>query len=247
MIQTALILLLISSPAIYFQARSSIKFVKNLIPPEEYKEKQIFVAVIIQNLVLLTVSALFGSWFLENVAREVELSTQLIELGYLSSILTISIASIIVFLTMYYFIFRKLIGEENAIKTEKIRLQMGLLGRVFSGGVFEEILFRFGIQNFLIWILLIVLEVNSLAGFVIAVFTTSILFGLLHLPSIKLAEVKFDAKIITAAMILNVFIGLVLSYLTITFGILSAVFTHVTLHLVWHLIEVKISKGGKII
>ena len=56
------------------------------------------------------------------------------------------------FLTLYYGVFRRQLDAHTVQVTEALRARLGLAGRLLHGGIFEEILFRWGLMGLLVWL-----------------------------------------------------------------------------------------------
>lgn len=240
---TFIIIVAISIPAIMVQAKQSILLVEDLLKDEAKKisPKQVFAGVIIQNSILIVAAALFGSYFLNNLPPSELIYSNL---GTLQSLIPGLIGAIVVsiyIITLYYLVFRKLIGEKDATLIDKFRMEMGLTNKVLSGGIFEEVFIRFGIQSFIFWIMFNSLGKSDQASFWIAILVSSLIFGAMHIPSIKLTGASINIKTILSSLILNFGAGVVFGYLFFSYGLFASIMAHALLHVIWHWVDVKIS------
>ncbi|MCZ4148477.1 hypothetical protein BZG21_28895, partial [Escherichia coli] len=91
-----------------------------------------------------------------------------------------------------------------------------------SGGITEEIIFRWGLLSLTMWGVL-KLTPSETAAFWISIFTTGILFGLAHLPG-HLAKGCIPSPFLISSMILgNLWVSIVCGYLFWQYGIIAAI------------------------
>ncbi|GMV30299.1 MAG: hypothetical protein AMXMBFR59_24240 [Rhodanobacteraceae bacterium] len=113
-----------------------------------------------------------------------------------------------------------------------------LSAKLLYGGATEEILMRWGLMTFLLWLpwrFLQQREGKPHAGFVAAaVIGAALLFGLLHLPAIAALEVPLTWQVITYIVAGNAAPGIVLGFLYRLRGIEAAMLAHALAHLVAH-------------
>lgn len=238
MIQIIIFLLILSIPAIFFQAKTSLALVKKLVgDKEDISEKQLYFGVFAQNGILILISTLFGSYLITDYAKDTGILSVLgNQDSMIPAVIGLGLASLGL-IGSYYLIFRGFIGGKNAKLTEDLRIKTGLATRVLSGGVFEEIFIRFGLQSFLFWICFELMNLSFYSSVIIAIAIASIVFGALHIPSIKIAGAEINFRTVTASLALNFIVGVVFGYLFFFHGLLAAMFAHIGLHLIWHPIE----------
>ncbi len=61
----------------------------------------------------------------------------------------------LILVAAYYIIFRPHLDEETVRAMEKLRMDLGLSGRILYGGIVEEILTRWGLQSVVIWLIMV--------------------------------------------------------------------------------------------
>ena len=206
------------------------------------------VAGFTQSLVLIVAAAAFGVWFTAEyevfrapffeavlTGRNVlgELGKQLVP-----ALLGGGIGGLL-FVGAYYGIFRRRIDSKTLRITEHLRGQLGIWGRIFYGGIFEEVLTRWGLQSLVLWILILLFDSLSVPHMWFAIVFTGILFGLGHLPGAKAAGAQLTPVVITSAIVLNLWGSLIFGWLLITEGLLAAMIAHALFHLVWYPFEKK--------
>lgn len=121
-------------------------------------------------------------------------------------------------------------------KGEALSQSTPLLTRILYGGITEEILLRWGLMTFLVWILWRLLQqgqgVPSANCFVMAIAISSLLFGLGHLPLAFILSTKVTVSLLAYVIIGNGFFGLIAGYLYWQYGLESAAIAHMLVHVV---------------
>lgn len=145
--------------------------------------------------------------------------------------------STVVFLLLYYQVFRPRMAAEDVARTEEIRSSMGLMGRMLMGGVAEEVMFRWGIMSVVAWLAVRVVGLPQGSGMWVAIVVAGLLFGLGHLPFVAAVGVKITKLIVAAAISLNMVGALAFGWLFWQHGLLAAIVAHALLHAVWHPLE----------
>ena len=138
---------------------------------------------------------------------------------------------------LYYFYFVKSISKKDYLAVENHYHSIGILSRVFYGGFVEEIMFRWGIMSLLLWLLQFISEpVNTISVF-IAVGITSILFALVHIPSIKMVSPEPKPAMYIYTNVGNIWVGILTGWAFLKAGILAAIIVHILFHLLWYPIQ----------
>ncbi|RXZ78858.1 CPBP family intramembrane metalloprotease [Paenibacillaceae bacterium] len=136
-------------------------------------------------------------------------------------------------LMSYYGFIRSRTDRESVLISEKLRQTVGLSTRITSGGITEEIIFRWGLLSFVMW--LISLVVSSLAAaFWIAIVITGVLFGLAHLPGLIEKGCKPSPMLISSAIIGNLWVAIFCGYLLWQYGLIAAIIVHILFHILWY-------------
>ena len=120
------------------------------------------------------------------------------------------------------------------------QLAIPLYSKILYGGITEEILIRWGLMSFLVWL------IAKLAGsgsnpaapwvFVSAIIVTSLLFGAGHLPLANVLADTVTPAIKAYVFLANGFFGLIAGYLFWKKGLESAILAHMLAHIVWAVI-----------
>lgn len=121
-------------------------------------------------------------------------------------------------------------------KGEALSRNTPLLTRILYGGITEEILLRWGLMTFLVWVLWCLLQQKQGAPsptcFIIAIAISALMFGLGHLPVAFILSSKVTASLVAYIIIGNSLFGLVAGYLYWQYGLESAAIAHMLVHIV---------------
>jgi hypothetical protein len=162
--------------------------------------------------------------------------------------LAVGLLAGLVFVGLYYGVFRGWVGLKASEPVERMRLNMGLGTRVLIGGIHEEVVFRWGVMGLAAWA-----GVKLLGGAVPWVFWTAnlsaaALFALYHLPGLfslaRMLQIHIEAPMVYASLILNLFAGLVFGWLFWQVGLLASILAHALFHVIWHPIEKRVLAAG---
>ena len=141
------------------------------------------------------------------------------------------------FLGLYYGVFRPRLDAHTVQVTEALRARLGLAGRLLHGGIFEEVLFRWGVMGLLVWLgTLLNGSVNAVIVW-LAIFLAGLLFAAGHLPGSYAAGARKSPLLTTAVLTLNGWAAIIFGYLFWQYGLTAAITAHMLLHLFWYPIE----------
>ncbi len=155
----------------------------------------------------------------------------------LPAALIVGALSSVLFLLLYYQVFRPRMAAQDLGRIEEFRSSMGLWGRMLMGGVAEEVMFRWGVMSVLAWLAIGVADMPIGLGMWVAIVVAGLLFGLGHLPGVMAAGVKLTKLIVATAISLNMVVALAFGWLFWQYGLLAAIVAHALLHAVWHPLE----------
>ncbi|QOR66600.1 CPBP family intramembrane metalloprotease [Cytobacillus suaedae] len=165
---------------------------------------------------------------------------------FLSVSLGILVSSVNMF--YYYFVLRKQVGNVVYSKINQLYNNVGILTRVFFGGVVEEIIFRWVGMSFLLWLgSLVVGDINTyiLWG---AILIMSFLFALAHLPgATEVLGGKISKPVQIYAIGMNVIVGIACGWAFWEAGILASIIIHMLFHLLWYPVQRYISNKDRIV
>lgn len=123
----------------------------------------------------------------------------------------------------------------EGIRTLGETLRVPLLTKVLYGGITEEVLIRWGLMTFILW-LLVRLSGHRASGHGLrvgaAITVSALLFGLGHLPVVAAMAEALTASVVVYVLAGNFGFGVVFGYLYFRRGIESAMVAHATAHVV---------------
>lgn len=143
----------------------------------------------------------------------------------------------VLFLWLYYRVFRPKMAAEDIARTEELRDSLGLTGRLLMGGVAEEVMFRWGVMSVLAWLAISVAGMPATPGMWIAIVFAGLLFGLGHLPGAAAVGVKITRSIVMMAITLNMVVAVACGWLFWHYGLLAAMVSHALVHAAWYPLE----------
>lgn len=111
-------------------------------------------------------------------------------------------------------------------------LQPSLAARFLYGGLTEEILMRFGLMTFLVWLLSKIFKGTSPTVYWIGILIAALLFALAHFPIAFQAVENPSAALLTYIIIGNSIGGIIFGWLYWKTGLESAMLAHVFTHVV---------------
>ena len=114
-----------------------------------------------------------------------------------------------------------------------LRHQLGLWTRVTSGGITEEVMFRWGFLSIVMWLLSLLIS-SEATVFWISIIGTGILFGLAHLPGNFAAGCKPSVMLVSTAIISNLWVSLFCGYMFWKYGLIAAMVVHILFHVIWY-------------
>jgi hypothetical protein len=148
----------------------------------------------------------------------------------------------LVHILLYYGVFRPRLDEHTRSISERLLLQMGIAARVLFGGIFEEILFRWGIMSLLAWLGLMLIGAATPLVIWSAILLSGLLFGLSHIPGALAIGAKKTPVLWTSALVMNLWGSIVFGWLFWQYGLFSAMIGHALFHLIWLPFQLHYSK-----
>ena len=114
----------------------------------------------------------------------------------------------------------------------------GLAVRFLYGGITEEIIVRFGIMTFIIWLAYKLMHSLRPAVFWIGILLSSLIFALLHLPFLFALLEEPSSAVIAYVLMANSLGGIVFGWLYWKIGLEMAMLAHIITHVVLVLSQV---------
>ena len=194
----------------------------------------IFIAQLIQCLILFSIAIFFGLWFTKKINFKLPLIEAILEkrnyrqvlkniLG--PSIIIGAITAVIIYASDILFTLQ---GAVISTHQSYAPIWQKLLAALY-GGTTEEILMRLFLMTFFIWLGTKLFRQNQPTRMVIiiSIFLAAIIFGLGHLP-ITASLTKIDSLVVSRAIVLNGIGGIVFGWLFWKKGLESAMIAHFT-------------------
>lgn len=113
-----------------------------------------------------------------------------------------------------------------------VTMTMDPITRFLYGGITEEILMRFGAMSFIVFLLTRIFGKNDARNVWIAIGITAVLFGMGHLPMLKMAIGDPPAILTTFIILANGLAGIVFGWLYWKRGLECAMVAHIMAHVV---------------
>lgn len=252
-----LLIVLVCLPGLIIMAPKMITSIErivnaNLRPEQEPPSKRtLTLATFFQNLVLILLAAAIGTELTPQVGLGEPFFQALIDGGpalniffeLLPATLIVGVLGAVIFLACYYLIARRRLDMETIEVTEKLRMDLGLAGRLLYGGIDEEVLTRWGLMTLLVWIGRLLSGETSPEVMWGAIVIAGILFGLGHLPGNLAAGAKRTRLLIGLVIGLNLWASLIFGWLFWQYGLTSAMLAHMLFHLVWYPFDRSFARG----
>lgn len=207
------------------------------IPPKPI----LIVVSVAQSLILVVVAAAVGTAVAYRVDLQAPFFEALVSGGPIWSALRpqiipaliAGVGGAIVFIAAYYLIFRPRLDYQTVKSMENLRIGLGIWGRILYGGIYEEVLTRWGLMSLFVWLGSLIAGDPTSVVVWISIVISGILFGLGHLPSHLRAGCQKTPLFITLAISLNLWAALIFGWLFWQYGLISAMIAHILFHIVW--------------
>ena len=139
----------------------------------------------------------------------------------------------LVFTAAYYLFFRPRLDAQTVSSMEGLRMGLGIWGRVLYGGIAEEVITRWGLMTFIVWLGVLIAGSANAAVVWTAIVISGVLFGLGHLPNYIAAGCRRTPMFIALTISLNLLASLISGWLFWQYGLLAAMLAHALFHIVW--------------
>jgi hypothetical protein len=141
-----------------------------------------------------------------------------------------------VVLILLWIVAKPLLPAEFAARAEAFNRVTPFVCRIFYGGFTEELLLRWGMMTFFVWLpyRFVSKSNGKVPGsyFIIAIAVSALLFGVGHLGIVIALAQELTAVIVTTVVAGNTIFGLVAGFLYWRKGLESAFIAHITTHVV---------------
>jgi len=144
-----------------------------------------------------------------------------------------------VFIVIFALKFQALLPSEFLLAAKK--LSMPWYARIFYGGIAEELLIRWGLMSFLVWLLYRCFqngaqEIKPII-YVSAIFVSAVVFGLGHLPMAHALSSVVNIPLIVYILVGNAIFGFVAGGLYWKYGLECAIVSHMLAHITMVILE----------
>ncbi|MDZ5472825.1 CPBP family intramembrane glutamic endopeptidase [Bacillus sp. 31A1R] len=186
---------------------------------------------LLNHVIIVVPFAILGLFFYEREGFDIQ-SIQGLNINSVS----ISLLCALINVAAYYLFFKRRVSLDTFTKAERSRTQLGIWTRIFYGGVVEEVIFRFGLMSFLVWLFNLFIT-NTILSVWLSNLLASILFALAHLPGVYQMKVSVTKTVLIYTNGMNIIVGLTCGWLYWKEGLAAAVMCHMIFHLVWYVFE----------
>ncbi len=198
----------------------------------KFTETELRFLNLINPTILLLITSILGGFLYKKVGLKSLILSYLFEKNkdlnikkvFMDSFL-FSLCIVVVISLIYLFI------EDHSSfqKLKDTKLETNFLVKILYGGITEEIMVRWGLMSFIVYLSLFVIK-NKYAYY-IGIFLSSILFGMGHLPIIfQLLGDDMNTFILLYIVFMNFIPGLVFGYLFWKRDIETSIVTHIFFH-----------------
>lgn len=152
-------------------------------------------------------------------------------------------------ITLYMLLFRPRLDRQTVHSVETQRRSLGLAGRIFYGGVVEEVIARWGFMGAFAWLgswLPSALDSSGEASPELmwaAIVFSGLIFGMGHLPAAISAGARPSEWFFAQNFALILGESLLFGWLFWQFGLLAAMLGHALYHLLWYVLDVFLARG----
>jgi len=201
------------------------------------------VLILINPTILLLVAVAVGTWLYDKVGFKVPVISSLLniepidtkkvfvqQLKYGVSLGLLAGAAIMLVVKIYGFF----IADE--LKILDNQMELTLLARFMYGGITEELLLRFGLMTFLVWIIFKLTKKLNSTVYWIAIALSTLLFAVGHFPVVFGAISEPSFTLLSYILIGNSIGGLVFGWLYWKKGLEAAIIAHAFAHVAMVLI-----------
>lgn len=235
-----LIIIGLCIPGICLMSNHTVKSI-SAKPDNKMSKQSLYIMIAVQTLVIVAISAAAGVYlgpkvgltdpFLEGLSHGQFIGSNLyrqLSVGAVGGAVCSA-----AWLLSYYGYIRPRLDRQSVLVSERLRHQLGLSTRMMSGGIVEEVIFRWGLLTLVMW-LLTLLSVSASAAFWIGIVASGTLFGLAHLPGYLEEGCKPSVMLIVTSIFGNLWVSLFCGYLFWQYGLVAAILVHILFHVIWY-------------
>lgn len=196
---------------------------------------------VIQNLIFAIIATILGILFGRRVGLHAPVFEAIANVNspwlalqkQIAPAILVGAITALLLIALYYGFFRPQIDRDAVLLTERLRLEMGISTRVLIGGVYEEILYRWGLMGLFAWIGTILTGTTSTAVLWISNLIAAFLFGLAHLPGATALDFSPPRELVSMSLAINILGGLVFGWLFWRYGLFASMVAHALFHIIF--------------
>lgn len=244
--------ILIGVPKV-LQATIKSATIKGMIPTDRPlpSTRTMVMASVIQTLILVAGGAALGTALAHRVGLGAPFFEALItgELVWnalrpqLLPTLYFGIGGALILIAAYYLVFRPWLDTDTVSAMEGLRMGTGIWVRILYGGIVEEVLMRWGLMTFLVWLGWLITGAATPAVVWSAIVISGLLFGIGHFPALIAMGCKKTPAFFTTEIVQNLGAGMIFGWLFWQYGLASAILTHMLFHLVSYPFDLRLSRA----
>jgi len=214
--------------------------------PIPFSVVQIQIITFVQTGILILVAVILGSIF----SRKVNLNAPVIDAvlnrrpvlsEFKPQIIPAFLCGILggIFIALFSLNFQAQLPQEFLLAAKK--LSMPWYTRIFYGGIAEELLVRWGLMSFFVWLFFRCFQNSASeikpAIYMSAIFASALVFGLGHLPIAHALSSVVTVPLIVYILIGNAVFGLMAGWLYWKYGLECAMISHMLAHITMVVLE----------
>lgn len=206
-----------------------------LLLSKQFSPTQIKLLLIVNPLIMLIISVITGSILYKSVKLKVPIITNFINRSSKTKITPVIKYGIIggvisgVLLGLTSLLFQPYLPIEFIEVIKNIKPSIAV--RFLYGGITEEILIRFGLMTFIVWLINIIFKRLSSKAYWTAIIISSIIFALGHFPIVYQSVQNPSNLLLTYILIGNTIGGIIFGWLYWKKGLESAFIAHIVTHI----------------
>ncbi|NOQ25252.1 MAG: CPBP family intramembrane metalloprotease [Bacteroidales bacterium] len=208
---------------------------------EKFSPKQIKLLILINPTIMLIGAVILGVFLHDKVSLDAPVIKNIIRYKkspQISSILKYGIIGGVIsgiILSLIGLIFYPILPQEFLELGEK--LKPTLAARFLYGGFTEEIIIRFGLMTFIVWLISKIFRSTNSKIYWISILIVSVIFGLGHFPIVFQSLSNPSALLLSYVLIGNSIGGIIFGWLYWKKGLETAFIAHIFAHIILVLLE----------
>lgn len=214
--------------------QTSIELPQEII--SQFSSRQIQLLLLVNPLIFLSLAVLIGSICFRKVGLKAPILSSKFDIQkhqpLIKEFLKVGVISGValgIILTLISIFSEQMINSE--LFNSQLNSELSLVTRLMYGGITEEIILRFGLMTFLVWIMSKITKSESNSVFLVAILISSLLFAVAHLPVVYATVEVVSLGLVTYILIGNSIGGLVYGYLYWKKGLECSMISHMTTHI----------------